>query len=64
MVVYFPIFFLLLLFFSFLFFFAFICVFHGELQVLFQILDVRKSVMHCETHLLNRASKKLTWVIG
>ena len=57
MVVYFPNFFSS-------FFFAFICVFHRELQVLFQILDLRKNAMHGETHLLNRASKKLTWVIG
>ena len=49
-VVYFPIFFLF-------FFLAFICVFHRELQVLFQILDVRKNAMHGKTHLLNRASK-------
>ena len=54
MVVYFPIFFSV---FVFVFFFAFICVFHRELQVLFQILDVRKNAMHGKTHLLNRASK-------
>ena len=53
MVVYFPIFFSVFVF----FFFAFICVFHRELQVLFQILDVRKNAMHGKTHLLNRASK-------
>ena len=58
MVVYFP--FLLLLFFVCIYF----CVFHRELQVLFQILEVTKIVTYDKTHLLNKAGKKLTWVMG